>query len=110
MPVWYVPAKIGNCASAFLRWNTTVCAFGVLIPDGSSSALSRAYADEPFALSRMWRKLHATSFDVSGLPLWNLTPGRSLNVHVFASAVACQATASRGLSAHVPGTMYVSRS
>ena len=58
----------------------------------------------------MCRKLQATSFEVNGLPLWNLTPGRSWKVHVLASGVACQATANRGLSAQLPGTMYVRRS
>jgi hypothetical protein len=52
-----------------------------------------------------------TSFESSVFPLWNLTPFRSLNVHVRASGVACQLTARSGRTVHTFGTsMNVRRS
>ena len=56
-----------------------------------------ARARDPVAGSRMRCMVAMTSSADSGLPLWNLTPSRSLKVHTLRSSEAVQLTARSGL-------------
>ena len=66
----------------------------------SSRAVIDAMASSLYALdsssSIIRRKEYSTSAAVSGSPLWNVTPSRSVNVHCRPSGLTSQLSASAG--------------
>ena len=82
--------------SAALSWNFTVDASGAEMPSGFRNGETFDSAGEASLALRMRLTEYATSAEVSFLPLWKVTPSRSLKVHVLASGVALHAVASAG--------------
>ena len=62
---------------------------------GSTTTTSLTFSCRSLALAR-W-KLNLTSSAVSGSPLWNFTPGRSLNSYAFWSVLTVQDSARLGV-------------
>ena len=58
-------------------------------------------SDLPGDFSKSRSKVNLTSADVSSWPSWNLTPWRSLNVHVRPSLLTSHDSASSGDRVHV---------
>src|SRR6266849_8750801 len=61
-------------------------------------------AVEPVLLSARRQNMATTSSALKSVPSWNLTPWRSLNVHVFASADGVHEVASSGCGTPLPST------
>src|SRR4029077_20877813 len=84
-------ARIGTSGSA--RWSTTVSGLGVVML-WISAMFERATA--AVAGLRMRFNDAATSADVNGVPFWNFTFGRRLNVSVCELSVNFHDVARRG--------------
>ena len=70
-----------------------------ITPDGLTTPPNADSADDPGPVYSL--KLYTTSSAVSGAPLWNLTPGRILNVQTSAVELADQFVASTGFRVSV---------
>ena len=81
------------------RWNSTVVASTFLTPAGVSTPANVDSALDAFLGSASCWNVYTTSSAVIGEPLWNVTFGRSLNVHTVPSLFGVQLSASIGWSA-----------
>src|SRR5687768_14570427 len=69
--------------------------FTVYLPAGSTLSTATK-SDLPGDFSNSRSKVNFTSAEVISCPSWNLTPSRSLKVHVRASGLTCHDSASSG--------------
>ncbi len=76
--------------------NTTVVGSVAWAPPFDSTPVNAESALEPLSGSACRLKVAATSSAVIGLPSWNFTPSRILNVHCEPSSLGFQLSASRG--------------
>ncbi|CFW38341.1 Uncharacterised protein [Bordetella pertussis] len=90
---WRPVSKPGKSAYGCVRVKCTVASSGASTDFITSSWVRPG---EPVAGSTMRWNENTTSLAVSGLPWWNFTPGRSLNVHSRRSADGVQLTARSG--------------
>ena len=77
------------------RLNFTVEASTFVVPPGESTPPKDERACESLPVRRS--NVATTSSAVIGVPSWNFTPVRSLNVHVFAPSDGFQLSARRGM-------------
>src|ERR1700760_4047919 len=80
------------------RWKATVVSSTFCTPEGVSTPVNVDSALEAFLGSDCCWNVYTTSSAVSGCPLWNLTLGRSLNVHTEPFLAGDQLVASIGWS------------
>src|SRR4051812_1667225 len=98
MIAWYViwPVRYGKNPFAESRSKRTVESSSLWTPPAERTPLNDESACESFVSSRL--NVATTSSAVSGVPSWNLTPCRSLNVQLFALFDGFHDVARRGLS------------
>src|SRR6266511_3767887 len=73
----YVPDETRSSGDGYDRWNTRVVSSGASI---FFTALQMYAAPSPRSIVRSIAAFAASA--VSGLPVWNVTPSRSVNVQV----------------------------
>src|ERR1044072_1371656 len=93
MPFANRPTSATKGAHGYLRWNTTVLAFVVVM-----FLIAASRYPQPFDCTRASSIENLTSADVIVFPFENLTPGLSLNVYVLTFFETVQLFASHGLS------------
>src|SRR5438552_16943502 len=100
MIAWYVVwlTREGIAALGEVRWNWTVYFPAFRTPSGGSRLAGIADRSCDFGLPASCLKLATTSSAVISLPLWNLTPLRSWNVHDVAVVFGFVLVASHGLT------------
>ena len=76
--------------------NITVESSSAWAPPFDNTPVNADSAFEPLSESACRLNVAATSSAVIGLPLWNFTPWRILNVHCDPSRLGFQLSASRG--------------
>ena len=82
--------------------NITVVSSTTWAPPLDSTPLNADKALEPLSGSACRLNVAATSSVVIGLPLWNFTPWRILNVHCEPSSFGFQLSARRGTASSWP--------
>ncbi len=100
MIAWYV-VWLTSCGNAFdgcLRRNSTVYGPLLTTPSGPSRFAGIAERISDGVTDRYCLKVATTSSAFIVLPLWNLTPRRSWNVHLVSVAFGFQLVASHGFT------------